>query len=250
MQLVCVCVKLHFAGWLAFKATIGIGKGALMFPALSSSLQVSSHGEVQSLDQLRLILQDGVTSCRYARCADARRGAQLDAIAKTEPFERWVLVSEVSARAGVTLLTLGLPWSEATAWLERDMTALVSHFLRIAGSARCKIRLEVMSRNACRRFHHDHNKLRLLCTYAGPGTFWVAREHVNVEALCELGGDVELANRRIVHDPSKVRQAAAWDVLLLKGANFAESERIGAVHRSPPAETLGTPRFLLTIDNA
>jgi hypothetical protein len=175
-------------------------------------------------------------------------GALLDAVARVEPFERAVWVDRTTVDEIVPLLTLGLSPRQARVWLDRDLSALARCFLEIADCRRCRLRLEVLTRNACTRFHHDQNTLRLLCTYAGPGTYWVAREHVNVDALFELGGDIELANRRIVPEPSRVQQAAAWDVLLLKGARFSEPEGVGAVHRSPPAATLGIPRLLATID--
>jgi len=182
----------------------------------------------------------------------------LDSLAQTASLECCVLASEGTIEEVVPLLTLGVARSEATTWLERDIALLARHFLGVTRSLphgvqgrpsiRCRVRLEVLTRNACSRFHHDLNTLRMLCTYSGPGTFWVAREHVNVDALYALGGDIELANRRIVPDPGRVQQAAAWDILLLKGARFSEPDGIGAVHRSPPAATLGIPRLLLTID--
>jgi hypothetical protein len=51
-----------------------------------------------------------------------------------------------------------------------DVTQVLTRFAAVSRARHLAIRLEVISGPACRRFHQDHVRARLLCSYRGPGT--------------------------------------------------------------------------------
>lgn len=139
------------------------------------------------------------------------------------------------------------PWltdmpPDLRAWMERDLRDLATR-LALAGSAsRLRFFFGPVRDDRCRRFHHDYVQLRLVCTYAGPGTEWVSEAHVNREAMQREWCCVDDANRAIVA-PEHVRHASVGDVLVFKGAHHRTSAGRGAVHRSPPLD--GATRVVL-----
>lgn len=122
-----------------------------------------------------------------------------------------------------------------------DVTGLAVAFAALVGEARVHARLEALVDEGCPLFHADNVGLRLLCTYAGPGTEWVPEPSVNRAGLG--GGD----NRLIVPDRTMIRRLPAFCVGLFKGDAFPGHAGRGIVHRSAPA-TARRPRLLLCLD--
>lgn len=109
--------------------------------------------------------------------------------------------------------------------LGADIAMLGRRFAAVTADHAIRLRLEHVADDACRRYHVDSVGLRLLCTYAGPGTEWI--------------------------DPAGQRhQMSAFHVGIFKGAKFPDAApRI--LHRSPPVEHLPErrrARLLLCID--
>lgn len=109
--------------------------------------------------------------------------------------------------------------------LYADIRMLAQQFASISGSPDVKIRLEHVIDNSCVKFHVDNVGLRLLCTYAGPGTEW----------LDQTG---------------RVRQLSIMETAIFKGTKFPlPGERVR--HRSPRVEHLPPEqrsRLVLCID--
>lgn len=119
------------------------------------------------------------------------------------------------------------------ATLARDIADRAGRFAALLALDRVAIRLEVVETDACRRFHADYVAVRLICTYAGPGTQWLA----NDDALA-LAAGVE---------PTTIRSIETGDVALFKGRDRSDTP---IVHRSPPIMGTGTRRLVLVIDPA
>ena len=117
-----------------------------------------------------------------------------------------------------------------SAGLAADAAGLARHFARATAARRLQIRLDVINGPACRRFHQDHVRARLLCSYRGPGT--------------ELGAaDVDRDA-----GPAALSLATGW-VAVLRGHRHP----LGAgplLHRSPqpPPDGPTDTRLLLAID--
>jgi hypothetical protein len=109
--------------------------------------------------------------------------------------------------------------------LLRDVLRLANLFAEVTSLQQVRLRLEHMTDNACRCFHVDNVGLRMLCTYAGPGTEWL-----------------DAAGR--------CHRILTGQVAILKGAAYPDmAPRIR--HRSPPVEHLPPghrSRLLLCID--
>ncbi|MDG1433583.1 MAG: DUF1826 domain-containing protein [Saprospiraceae bacterium] len=122
-----------------------------------------------------------------------------------------------------------------------DTLNLLSLFKKVSNSSSFRFLLATINTNMCRKFHTDINNLRMLCTYAGPGTLWLPEEAVNNKAY-RTGGD----DKDVVLDQNLIQQVDTGDVVILKGALYPESKAI--IHRSPTIEETGKKRLLLRID--
>lgn len=118
------------------------------------------------------------------------------------------------------LVAAGLP-----AALAADIAALAARFAALMAVDTVRLRLERIEGDACRRFHADYTDLRLVTTYAGPGT------------------DV----RETTADDAPVVRLAAGQIGLFKGRLHPGKPPV-LLHRSPPVAGCGTPRLVLVID--
>lgn len=135
--------------------------------------------------------------------------------------------------------TAGLGW-----WLA-DMAMLAELFnglvKRTLGPRPITARVETLDRVSCPRFHVDRTRLRLLCTYRGPGTEWLPDEEVDRGAL-----EGRQPNDRIQHGAQPRALEPFW-VGLFKGECFPGNAGRGQVHRSPAVPPDGL-RVLFCLD--
>ncbi len=116
-----------------------------------------------------------------------------------------------------------------------DLQAQLARFLALAETSVARVRVERIAGDACRRWHADNVKLRLLCTYLGPGTQILPMP----EAAPVLAGDVPATT------------ATAWsvrtgDIVVLPGRRHPSAMPV--VHRSPPIAGTADVRLLLVMD--
>ena len=120
-----------------------------------------------------------------------------------------------------------------------DVEWLAGAYACLLDARRIGLRLRVLDKAMCPRFHVDHVPLRLITTYAGDGSQWL---HENVMPRQRLGDPT--AEPR---DNRDVEQLMAGQVALFKGEKWAGNEGAGIIHRSPPVED-GARRLILTLD--
>ncbi|MFI0397385.1 DUF1826 domain-containing protein [Paracoccus jiaweipingae] len=111
--------------------------------------------------------------------------------------------------------------------LADDIATLAQALAGVTGQTRLTLRLDPVSTDACRRFHIDNVRARLLCTYRGQGT-----------QLAAPGRDAT---------PDQLPTGAA---AILRGARWPGAQATGLRHRSPPIAGSGETRLLLVIDPA
>jgi hypothetical protein len=131
-----------------------------------------------------------------------------------------------------------------------DVARLAELYRQVTGWERIRVKLEAFGGNHCERFHVDHVQLRLICSYAGPGTEWLEERDVDRSLLTTnaviSGGDYLSPAR----PGARPRRLDTFDVALMKGERWPGNQGRGLVHRSPTIHNSGTRRVLLKIDEA
>jgi len=120
-----------------------------------------------------------------------------------------------------------------------DLKWLISAFACLMGARRIGVRLRVLDKAMCPRFHVDYVPVRLITTYAGIGSQWLEEGAMDRAQLGQANAEPQ--------DAASIRQLNSGDVALLKGEKWHGNEGFGLIHRSPqPAP--GERRLLLTLD--
>lgn len=132
-----------------------------------------------------------------------------------------------------------LPLSDNRQVFIDDVAEVVDMFSCLFELENVGLRMAVLSRAMCPKFHVDRVPCRLISTYAGACTEWYSPEHVE-----------RLDNAGVKPLPTAQHNTLGLgDVALLKGEAWEGNEGRGLVHRSPDA-TDATRRLVLTLDFA
>ena len=121
-----------------------------------------------------------------------------------------------------------LPAGPERDWLQKDIVRLADMFSGLMSATFLRLRLDVVTTNACRRFHIDAIAARLVCTYRGTGT--------------QYGISTDGA------DPQRVFAVQTGSPILLRGTLWPAEPPSGLLHRSPPIEGTGETRLVLVLD--
>lgn len=125
--------------------------------------------------------------------------------------------------------------------LAADMAAIARDFAAVAGACALRARFERIEGPACKLFHVDFVECRLITTYAGAGTEYLADDDVARE---KLGRG---SNRGVKKPGAVVRHLDAFEIGLFKGEAWPGNRGKGIVHRSPPASR-ARPRLVFVLD--
>ncbi len=118
-----------------------------------------------------------------------------------------------------------------------DVSWLVSAFACLLGAQRIGLRLRLLDKAMCPRFHVDHVPVRLITTYAGIGSQWLREGVMDRRKLSQP--DAEPTDR--------IEQIQCGEVALLKGTKWHGNEGHGLIHRSPALKA-DERRLILTLD--
>jgi hypothetical protein len=121
----------------------------------------------------------------------------------------------------------------------QDVSWLVSAFACLFDATRIGLRLRILDKAMCPRFHVDHVPVRLITSYAGVGSEWLEE---GVMARRRLGDPAAEPS-----DAALIKRAESGHVLLAKGEKWVGNEGGGLIHRSPQPPA-GERRLLLTLD--
>ena len=148
---------------------------------------------------------------------------------KTLPSARIVVRADAARQTIEDLLhDAGIADCAERFWFEADIGELSNRFANIMQAPYLRLRLDAIKTNACRRFHIDAIKARMLCTYRGSGT----------QYGISIDGD----------EPKRVFQVATGSVMVLRGTKWPEYPASGLLHRSPPIEGTSQTRWVLVLD--
>ncbi|EJM83903.1 DUF1826 domain-containing protein [Pseudomonas sp. GM60] len=120
-----------------------------------------------------------------------------------------------------------------------DVSWLVSAFACLLGAKRIGVRLRVLDKAMCPRFHVDHVPVRLITTYAGIGSEWLKEGAMDRRQLSKPEAEPT--------DDSLIQHIGSGYVALLKGEKWHGNEGFGLIHRSPQLAP-GERRLILTLD--
>jgi hypothetical protein len=126
---------------------------------------------------------------------------------------------------------LGPKW--LAEWLAKDVIRLARLYREATRAGELRVRLETIADDACRLFHVDFVRFRLVTTYRGPGTQWIAPGQ-EADPLAE----------------NSIRQLERGWVAILRGEKAASADLPALPHRSPPIAGTGIERLFLAIDEA
>lgn len=131
--------------------------------------------------------------------------------------------------------------------LTENIAELVDMFCCLFELKRVGLRLTVLDRPMCPKFHVDRIPCRLVTTFQGVSSQWLPHEVVNRQKL-GFGANGKADNESgIYKNQEDIQQLNCGDVALLKGEYWEGNENAGLVHRSPALPT-GERRLLLTLD--
>lgn len=181
---------------------------------------------------------EGLSAIRHPGCAAVIWRRQL-----SPGFQSWLdgLAPEVLPRGRVILRPEavrdvvaevcnagGTPHGSERDLLVEDVAALADIFASIMRARWLRLRLDVVTTNACRRFHIDAVTARLVCTYRGSGTqYGISTDGV---------------------EPRRIFSVPTGGPIVLRGTLWPEGPRSGLLHRSPPIEGKGETRLVLVLD--
>ena len=120
-----------------------------------------------------------------------------------------------------------------------DVAWLVRAYACLLDAERIGLRLRVLDKAMCPRFHVDHVPLRLITSYAGVGSDWLEEGAMPRSGLGQAGAEPQ--------DETLIRHLDTGHVALAKGEKWQGNEGRGLIHRSPQPPA-GQRRLLLTLD--
>ncbi|MFT2112600.1 DUF1826 domain-containing protein [Marinomonas sp. 2405UD68-3] len=131
--------------------------------------------------------------------------------------------------------------------LSKNISELVDMFCCLFELQRVGLRLTVLDRAMCPRFHVDKVNCRLVTTFQGVATEWLSQQSADRSKL-GMGSNGQPDNQSgLYKSPQDIQQLNCGEVALLKGELWEGNENAGLIHRSPsPPE--GERRLLLTLD--
>ena len=131
--------------------------------------------------------------------------------------------------------------------LGSDIAELVEMFCCLFDLKRTGLRLTILDRSMCPKFHVDRVPCRLVLTYQGAATEWLPHHSVDRSRLGRGSAGRSDRDSGLFKSERDIEQLCCGDVALFKGELWEGNENAGLVHRSP-AVPGGDARLLLTLD--
>jgi len=136
--------------------------------------------------------------------------------------------AQIAAEVELACQEAGTPACGERDAMIADVAHLAETFAATSNAPYLRLRLDVVTTNACRKFHIDAVMSRLVCTYRGTGT--------------------QYGNSPDRSDPAFFGTVQTGNPIVLRGTLWPETPSAGLLHRSPPIEGTGETRLLLVLD--
>jgi hypothetical protein len=177
------------------------------------------------------IFDEDIALCIWNRMPDEILSAYLQRTASTGNWERMACVD--ACEPHFEELLCGFEESVGKIRLVTELAGLVDLFETLTDAQSVGIRMAATRHRECPRFHVDRVGLRLLCTWMGEGTEWLAHEDVIRERLGHQSG----GRGEVKRPGAPVHHMEPFAVGVFKGEAWPGNAGRGAVHRSPAPST-------------
>ena len=211
----------------------------MLAPVLRHPLQQVSS---EQIDVLGEVLREEVNLAVWQRQLPAQISDFANVLlAQGEPLGHSMVLELASPESEPNLSGLVDGYSDlpGQAAFLQDVSWLISAFACLFDAKRIGLRLRILDKAMCPRFHVDHVPVRLITSYAGIGTQWLAEGVMSRRRLGEPAAEPM--------DAALIEGAETGHVLLAKGEKWIGNEGGGLIHRSPQPQP-GELRLLLTLD--
>lgn len=131
--------------------------------------------------------------------------------------------------------------------LAEDIALLAQMFGCLFDTEHVGMRLRTLTSPMCPRFHIDRVPCRLVTTYRGIGSQWLAHQSVDHTKLGPGAQGKPDAESGLYKHERDIHTLNEGDVALLKGSTWPDNELGGIVHRSPNVHD-GERRLMLSFD--
>ncbi|NVJ52570.1 MAG: DUF1826 domain-containing protein [Campylobacteraceae bacterium] len=131
--------------------------------------------------------------------------------------------------------------------ISEDIAELVDMFCYLFELKQAGMRLKVLDKAMCPKFHVDKVLCRLVTTYQGIATEWLPHEVVDQTKLGWGCNGLPDSESGLYQSESDIQELVCGDVALFKGTLWEGNENAGLVHRSPELIT-NEKRLILTLD--
>ena len=198
-----------------------------------------------SLDVLTQIYSEDKNLVIYEREAPVEAIRYVQRLLKVAPdysFTQVVDLNHVKQK-----LETSLPDDECRGAFVDDLYTICDMFVVLFGLEKIGLRLSVLERAMCPRFHVDNVPCRLLTTYGDTGTEWLSESNLDRSQLGRGSKGMPDEISGIYSDENQINRVNSYDIALLKGEAWPKNAGKGAVHRSPVVDNTN-PRLLLSLD--
>ena len=151
----------------------------------------------------------------------------------TAQYPNFQLRSIIKTERATRTLTSLLPELDGKADMVEDLALLVDMYGCLFELDEVGVRLEVLDRAMCPRFHTDKLGCRLVSTYKGAGTEWLSNKGLDRSKLGAGNNGLPDHESGLYPLKTSVKQVSEGDIVLLKGDGWFGNDGQGAVHRSP-----------------
>lgn len=185
------------------------------------------------------ILRDDINLAIWTRQFSPAIASFTDALlCRDDPLSESRVI-ELQGEEPPDLVGLAAAFAQCEGYAEfvEDVAWLIQAYGCLLGAERIGLRLRILDKAMCPRYHVDRVSVRLITTYAGRGSEWLEEGAMRRAGLGQAGSEP-------VDAPHKLLAA---DVALLKGERWMSNEGRGITHRSPQARA-GERRLIMTLD--
>jgi hypothetical protein len=216
---------------------------ALNTPLTESKVRRAIFSEHQSVltdiyeDDINLAVWQHSISKKITLCVE-------ELIIKKPAFKAIMTVAPSNVHEHISECFEGI---ETSSELCEHITLLVDMFCTLFDLKHVGLRLKLLDKPMCPRFHVDKVPCRLITTFYGSTTEWLAHSTVNHTKLGAGNNGLPDESSGIMTQLSDIQKLSVGDIALLKGEMWHNNEGAGLVHRSP-ALASNEHRLLLTLD--